>query len=431
MDPVTVYSATYVLPMTGPLTGSPIRDGAVAVRRDRVLLAAARRDVRRAYPEAEEFHWPGVLTPGLVNAHTHLQYTQMAEVGRSPHVSFEAWSGAFDKVYHGGDAHDWAAAAREGARRGIAYGVTSVADVVTDVEAMPIMSETGLGGVAYLEVLGDTDETWEATGRDRLITAIREADRRGPIGISPHAPYTLDTGVLEDLAILARTFGLRQHIHAAESPHEREYTTSGTGPLARMVRELGFDFAILRAGGTGLGPIALLDALGVLGAHCHLAHGTFLDADDRALLRRRGTSVALCPRSNQTVGLAGPDVAALLAERNPICVGTDSLASSPSLNPLDDVRALRALAIRQGYREPDLDARLVQAATLGGARALGMAGGPGRIGTLGPGGRADLAVFAVDGTDAPFADLVATGRCVATVLAGTLHVADTSANPRR
>ena len=62
-----------------------------------------------------------------------------------------------------------------------------------------------------------------------------------------------------------------------------------------------------------------------------------MDADDRALLRTRGVSVALCPRSNAVIGLDAPPVAAYLREGNAIAVGTDSLSSSPSLSPWQDL----------------------------------------------------------------------------------------------
>ena len=82
---------------------------------------------------------------------------------------------------------------------------------------------------------------------------------------------------------------------------------------------------------------------------------------------------------------------------------------------------LRDLAGSTGYRGADLEERLVRAATEGGARALGMAAGPGRIGALAPGARADFAVFDVDaGAREPYRALVeqGPGRCVATVIAG-------------
>lgn len=416
---VVVHSAPLVVPIAGP----PLREGALAVRRGRVLAAGPRREVAAAFRRHREVRWDGVVVAGLVNAHTHLQYTCLAALGRRRYGSLEEWSTAFDAAYAragtGGRHADWAASARKGARAAIATGTTAVADVVTDAEAATAYADAGLAGMAYLEVLGDTEEGWHAEGRDRLITALQEAGL--PTGVSPHAVYTLDTPVLEDLALLVRSYRLRQQIHLAESAHEREYTVSGTGPLARMVRDLGFDFAPLREGGTGLGPVDLLDGMGVFGEHCHVAHAVYLTADDRRVLRKRGTVVALCPRSNRTLGLSAPPVRALLEEGNPIAVGTDSLASAASMDLLEDVRLLRDLAREQGYGAADLEERLITAATAGGARALGMASGPGRVGALAAGSRADFAVFDVDaGTREPYRTLVeeGPGRCAATVIAG-------------
>ncbi|MFF5207905.1 amidohydrolase family protein [Streptosporangium sp. NPDC000396] len=404
-----IHSAPLILPVSAPV----LREGAMVVRHGRIAALGQRREIVDAWPGEEETRWDGTIVAGLVNAHTHLQYTHMAEVGRRRYASFEEWSTAFDDVYSGSSI-DWAASARDGARQVLRSGTTSAADVVTDLVAATALRDTGLGGLPYLETLGDTDAGWAASGRERFVALLEQAGL--PMGISPHAPYTLDTGTLRDLARLARSRGLRLHIHLAEGEHEREYTVSGTGPLARMVRELEFDFAILREGGTGLTPAAFLDELGVLGPECHIAHGVHLDADDRALLRARGTAVALCPRSNRTVGMDGPDVAALLAEGNPVAVGTDSLSSAPSLDLLEDVAVLRDLAVRQGYRAADLDRRLVEAATLGGARALGIPGG------LGPGGPADFAVFDIAGGREPYRALIeeGAGRCVATITSGKM-----------
>jgi cytosine/adenosine deaminase-related metal-dependent hydrolase len=150
----------------------------------------------------------------------------------------------------------------------------------------------------------------------------------------------------------------------------------------------------------------------------HVAHGVHVDAADRAILREHQTVVALCPRSNEILQAGTAPIAGYLADANPIAVGTDSLASSPSLDLLADVKRLRDLSREQGYSEPDLGLRLIQAATLGGAQALG----DDRLGRLVPGGLADLAVFEVPTDQDPYDSLVehGEGRCTATVLSGRL-----------
>lgn len=136
------------------------------------------------------------------------------------------------------------------------------------------------------------------------------------------------------------------------------------------------------------------------------------------------TAVALCPRSNAVIGLDEPPVAAHLREGNLIAVGTDSLASCPSLDLLADVAELHRLAQRQGYSEPDLANRLLRAATLGGAVALGMSTGPDRVGQLQVGSLADLVFVDVpaDGVREAIENVVrdGAGRVAATLLGGEL-----------
>jgi len=425
---ITVYSADHVFPVTSPR----IRDGAVAVRGKRILHVGDRRWVRSTLVDrGERFteeHWPGVIAPGLVNAHTHLQYTRMSEVAQRHYTGFEDWGSAFDEVY-GRAGHDWAGAAADGARQSLSAGVTALADVVTDAEALSALHDAKLHGIVYWEVYGKSNEDWTFEEREAVRAQLRDIPRPPGGGVSPHAPYSLEVLPLLEIPDLVREEGLRLHIHLAEAHMERERGEhASAGPDGapgghETWPDLGADsFRALRSRGIGVSSTQFVDHLGVLGPDCHIAHGVYANAADRALLRARGTSVALCPRSNEVIGLDMPPVADYLREGNPIAVGTDSLSSSPSLDPLADVGALYRVARQQGYAERDLHARLLAAATLGGAAAMGLHVGKKRIGQLGVGALADLAFFEVSAKDpdAAQAELVeaGTGRCARTLVAG-------------
>lgn len=411
---------------------APLADGAVAVSGERILAVGPADRVLGALEavEVELNEWDGALTPGLVNAHTHLQYSDMAAVGLAEHDGFEAWMSAFMELYP--VPRDWGASAAVGAALCLRSGTTAVAEIVTDAAAGSAVHDAGLHGVAFWEVLGWTERAWADSGERTVRAQLAELPTPPATGLSPHAIYSLDTAVIRDLARLARELGVRQHIHAAESAWEDAYVRTGTGDLAERWRANGRgEFALLRDGGVGTGVIRYLDDLGALTPTTHLAHGIYVDADDRALLRARGVSVALCPRSNAVIGLDPAPVAAYLREGNAIAVGTDSLSSSPSLSPWHDVAALHGIARAQGYADDDLHARLFAAATSGGARALGLETD---TGVLRAGARADLAVFPVSAS-APrdaLAELVEAGPDEAslTVVGGSIRWAGTPESER-
>ncbi|MFC7766378.1 amidohydrolase family protein [Leucobacter soli] len=243
-------------------------------------------------------------------------------------------------------------------------------------------------------------------GSVRSAEAARAAGSPEPagsavVGVSPHAPYSLDGEVIRELARAARERGMRIHSHVGESSVEASLYAHGNRDVLAIYGDMRDEFALIRSGGTGLSTARYAESIELLGADSHLAHGIYLDRADRDLLRDTGTRVALCPRSNRVIGLDAPPVADYLREGHEIAVGTDSLSSSPSLDLLGDAAALAELARSQGYAGDDLHQRLVEAVTRGGAGVLGRDD----LGELRAGLRADLAVF-----DVPLDDVQA-GDC--------------------
>jgi cytosine/adenosine deaminase-related metal-dependent hydrolase len=408
---LTIHTA----PVVVPIVSEPIKDGAVAVEGDRIVDVGRRADVARRYPSARTREWPGILTPGLVNAHAHLEYSDFADLATSG-LPFPDWI----RVLTGRRSSFTPAMWRESARRGIHQmlrtGTTAAADIATGADALGVTAKSGLAGITYIEVVGADDEVWRSFARGRLEAELDSAPAGRSTGVSPHTLYTLSLRAFSEATQLARARGLRLHPHLAETSEEAEFILAGTGRFAEVAERFGWEMELIRDGGSGGSPAKQLAALDALGPDVHVAHGVHCDGADRALLKEHDTYVALCPRSNKILEAGEAPIADYLGEGNPIALGTDSLASTPSLDLLEDARAAREIAIRQGYEENDLDRRLFEAATRGGARAMGVDD----VGVLQTGARADLAAFDAPTEGDPYAALLATGTCIGTVLAGTI-----------
>lgn len=407
-----IIAADWILPISRPA----IRDGAIVIDDGRIAWIGRLAALQTAHRQLPVERHRGILTPGLVNAHTHLQYTGFATLGRGDYRSFEDWSESFEHRYEGvREPDEWYTAARDGARFVLSTGTTYVAEIVTDDSARGALSEAGLGGVEYLEAIGQTSRIWNECGRSAFSVRL-DSPSKSIVGVSPHAPYSLDGAVVRELAALARERGMRLHSHVAESSVESSLYTHGDHTVLEIYGDLRDEFELVRSGGTGHLTARYAESIGLLGPDSHLAHGIYLDREERDLIRTSGTRVALCPRSNRVIGLDPPNVAAYLDEGHDIAVGTDSLASSPSLDLLGDVRELADLARTQGYRSDDLYERLIHAATRGGARALGLS----TAGAIEPAYPADLALFQVGVTNDPYRALVehGEGHCRLTVVGG-------------
>ncbi|UDF33132.1 UNVERIFIED_ORG: amidohydrolase family protein (plasmid) [Roseateles sp. XES5] len=386
----SVFGADWIVPVGTP----PLREAAVVVEDARIAWLGPVQQIPSQWRSLPVQWSEGVMTPGLVNAHTHLQYSDFDSLGRGQYRDFEDWSDAFEVLYLAvNDSRSWSTAATKGVGLGLATGTTVFSDVVTDTSARGAIGAANATGIEFLEVIAETNRSWREGGRDALLARLEQIGTT-PAGLSPHAPYSVDPQVVADLVKIAGSRGLRLHSHLAESSVEEALYLSGDPRVLAIYGDLRDEYQLIRQGGAGMKSATFANSLGLLSPCTHIAHGVYVDRHQRDLLRDSGTRVALCPRSNATIGLEKAPVAAYLREGHDLAVGTDSLASSPSLDLMADVRMLAEIARDQGYDDGDLMSRLFEAATVGGARALGMADAG--YGTLRAGGPADFALFAVE-----------------------------------
>lgn len=385
MGRVTI-ATSWVVPVDRP----PIRDGRVVVEGDRVAWVGPASDPAAPEGPVRDLG-PGVLLPGLVNAHTHLELSHLegvAPLGRG----FVPWVEGVVAARAGADEEEVAARTAEAITSLEKRGTAAVGDVSNRLAHLDVLGESRLRAVVFLEVLAwDPARAAETEGwADERLAAARRHDRV-QVRLAAHAPHSVSPELLRRL--VAR--GGIGALHLAESPEESRFLASGDGAWAEFLVRRGLGDVPFAPPGTS--PVRYADDLGLLHPGLVAAHGVQVDAADREILARRGVFVVLCPRSNRNLGAGTADVPALLAAGVRLCLGTDSLASVDTLDVLDD-------AVFLARQFPGLDpAALVRMATAGGAEALGLED----LGTLAPGQTAALA-FAAAGTPPrdPYAHLL-------------------------
>lgn len=323
-----------------------------------------------------------VIVPGLVNAHSHLEYAVYAGFGDG--LPFVPWILEHVERKERIVWEETLAIARLGAAECLKSGITTVGDASHRGAAARACDELGLRATVYLEVFGRTPE--DALGRFETIRG-RAGDAfsdRVRLGVSPHTPFNIST----EIYAACTELGLPMATHFSESEAEIEWLTSGSGILTEFAKA-GF----ILAAPTGTSGIRRLADAGLLGPHLTAAHCVQVDDEDIGLLAAHDVGVAHCPRSNAFLGCGIAPLTELRGAGIRVGLGTDSPNSATSFDMFEEARGA-VFAARARTRQADaLSAtEALELATLGSARALALAD---EVGSLTPGKRADLAVVSL------------------------------------
>jgi len=374
-----ILKGRYVVPATGEV----IENGGLRFRDGRIeeFLRGSGDATGRALDYGD-----AVILPGLANAHTHLELSHLRGVV-SPTSDFSEWLLRLVRATSepSPSQKEVTESTRRGVAESLAAGTTAVGDITRHPAwTRPVIADSPLRGVSFGEIIAI------GTRRDLLAARLAAAEAqtassRVRAGLSPHAPYTVEPDALRTCARRAASKDAPLCIHLAETRDEERFTRSATGPLAELLRTLGvWD---QRIAPTDLSPIELADAVGLLTPRTVIAHANYVSDPDLDLLARRSVSVAYCPRTHAAFGHAPHRFADMLARGINVCLGTDSLASNPSLSILEEMRFLR----RQHPHVPP--AQWLTMATRNGAHALGLSD---TVGSLEPGKVADCVVVPLD-----------------------------------
>jgi len=270
----------------------------------------------------------GIICPGLINAHTHLELSVFRKE-QFQHKDFVDWVMqlvAARTSMLSDDLHiECSNAKRDAEERGTAFFV----NVGNDYE---LNSSFGKNQLFQFEQIGIND-----SNADRIFSRAEplvNQKKGGETALAIHAPYSVSPELMRKIKAYNNGRNSITSIHLAETSDEVEFIRTGKGRvldlLNRRVGDWKFDVQ-------GLSPVKYVDSLGILDEKTLCVHCVFVDDDDIKILRDRESAVAICVRSNRELSGKVPPVKKFVESGIKVLLGTDSKASSPDIDMFEEV----------------------------------------------------------------------------------------------
>jgi 5-methylthioadenosine/S-adenosylhomocysteine deaminase len=297
------------------------------------------------------------LIPGLINAHTHASMSLMR--GLADDKALMDWLNNY--IWPAEQKWVTPRFIEDGVELAIAEMLLSGTTCFNDMYFFPdVMARTadrlGIRAVTGLIVL-DFPTPWASNADEYLEKGMALFDDLRHVELvtatlAPHAPYTVSDDPLEKILMLSDELDLPVHIHLHETANEIEHSLVNYGKR----------------------PIARLQDLNLLGPNLLAVHLTQIEDEEIDMLAEHGVSAVHCPQSNMKLASGFCPLNKLLDKGMIVGIGTDGAASNNDLDMLDEMRTAALLAKAVSNNPQSLPAhQALEIATLGGARALGLA----------------------------------------------------------
>ena len=353
----TLFSADYIVPVTLP----PLKNGAVEVADNGVIVALHEAN-SPALAGRDMIRHPGMIVPGFVNAHCHLELSHMAglvpkHTGLVPFL-LQVMGGRPAEpviIQKAMEAADEAM---------VANGIVVVGDHANNASSATVKARSSIYYHTFLETIGFEPELAEA--KLKASQQLAEAFEPSRVSLTAHAPYSVSDTLFALLDKQPKA-AMPLSVHNQECAAENEFFRNKTGAFVEFYQTLGRDISGFSAKGTN--SLQAYVSYIAKNSPLLLVHNSFTESEDIRFATANGREVTwcLCPNANLYIENTLPDVPLLMKQHQRIALGTDSLASNDRLCILAELQTLHARFSQLPFTET------IKWATINGAKALSLA----------------------------------------------------------
>ena len=315
--------------------------------------------------EAGTEFYNGIICPGFINAHCHLELSHMQNQipegqGLDNFIFSVVTSRKSDKV----EIDRAIEKADEEMRR---EGVVAVGDISNKEDSFKVKSQSSIFYHSFLEIFNmvnsEADETFN-NGMKLLNKA--KNDYKISASLVPHAPYSVSEKLFELFRINQNSQENRLSVHSQETKFENEFIHDGKGRFHELFTKLGMEKGDSKP--RKMNSLKYLSLSIPEKAPLLLVHNVYTTKQDieEGEIDLKKTWFCLCPNSNHYISRKNPGIFLINNYPDKVCLGTDSLASNHRLSILEEMKTLQ---FEHGEIPLNL---LLQFATLNGSKALNL-----------------------------------------------------------
>lgn len=351
---IQYFSADYVV----PVTSDPIKNGIIAIEDGEIVGIYKDLD---ASIHADVKMLSGVLIPGFVNTHCHLELSHL--LNTIPQKI--GLVGFIGKVMgnRGADMESVAHAMLKADNAMFENGIQAVGDHVNTSISADIKNDSKIRYHTFVEIIGlKEEEILDKIDEARDIEFYFDSSHSS---ITLHAPYSCSKSLFKTFKKSVSEDNIIS-IHNQESEEENKLFRYKSGDFINFYDKIGVDMSDFKAQARN----SIQSYLNFLPASNRtiLVHNTFTSIKDLDFMNRMGRTVTLClcPKANLYIEDTLPKIQLFLNQKFDIALGTDSLASNDTLSILDELKVLHAAHRELSFIDT------IKWATINGAKALGL-----------------------------------------------------------
>ena len=345
-----------------PIVSSPIENGVVIVDESGKIISI---DSIYNHDKSEVEFFDGVIVPGFINAHCHLELSHLKGIAQTGTGLIDFISQVIKNRNHSQEIIQQAIQSEE--KNMIDSGIVAVGDISNTTDTFAQKQKENLHYYTFVEYfdLFQEENTKNVIGQyDVVFDQLTETSKNKKSKV-PHAPYSVSIQLFEMLRFAQQ--GKTISIHNQETPPENELFQTRTGDFIGFYERIGFDTKYIPYTNNSAIHYSL-DYLEKQNKNLFV-HNTLTTKEDIFftfdVLNKEDVFWATCPNANLYIENRLPNYRNFLETNAQVCIGTDSLTSNWQLNILEEMKTILKFSSYLDFET------VLKWATINGAKALG------------------------------------------------------------